>query len=89
MAGEENRRIFLNDRSLDLREGYRILMGGIPKLEDINRNMDKPRSTIDFVKHVLRKERISESAPTFYLSNADTDSYFSLSSPSTFGRCSP
>jgi len=30
IAGEANREIFLNDRSLDLSEGYRILVGGLP-----------------------------------------------------------
>ena len=66
MAGEENRKIFFNDRSLDLGEGVRFFIGSIPKLDDIKVNfIDAPS---DFIKHLsllFRRERINEGAPSF------------------------
>jgi len=59
MAGEPNRKIFFNDRNLDLGEGYRILLGGVPRLEDIN--VDTSQDATEFVKRLsllIRKERI-------------------------------
>ena len=69
MAGEENRKVFFGDRNLDLSEGYRILLGGVPKLEDIKHTHHA--DTSDFIKRLLllfRKERINEGAPTVCVS---------------------
>jgi hypothetical protein len=69
LSGEENRKIFLNDRNLDLAEGYRILSGGIPKISDIKHKEDSDVS--DFIKRLVllfRKERINEGAATVYVS---------------------
>ena len=68
MAGEENRKIFFSDRNLDLSEGYRILLGGVPDVKDIN---IKTGDISDFIKRLLllfRKERIDEGAPIVYVS---------------------
>ena len=67
MSGEENRKIFFNDRNLSLDEGYKILLGGIPNLQDIKSDysVDIP----EYNKRLLllfRKERINEGAPTVY-----------------------
>ena len=69
MAGEANRKVFFGDRNLGLTEGYQILMGGVPRLDDIfdNHYSDKP----ELVKRLLilfRKERINEGATTVYIS---------------------
>ncbi|KAF8802731.1 cytochrome P450 [Phlegmacium glaucopus] len=66
VAGEANRKIFFNDWSLDVGEGYLYLLGGIPNLEDIDVTMDGPRDAAEFIKRLLlllQKERVSEVLP--------------------------
>lgn len=66
MAGEANRRIFFNDRNLDLNAGARIFLGAIPRLRDIAVDTDEPRGVSEFIKQLsllLDKERIDEGAP--------------------------
>jgi hypothetical protein len=36
MHGEEARKVFFGDKGLDMGEGYRLLMGGSPRVEDLN-----------------------------------------------------
>lgn len=63
VAGEANRKIFFNDWSLGLSEGYLHLLGGIPNLEDIDVIMDGPRDSAEFIKRLLlllQKERVNE-----------------------------
>ena len=69
MTGEANRKIFFGDRNLALSEGYRILLGGIPRLEDIDNDhhSDAPER-IKRLLLLLRKERINEGALTVYVS---------------------
>ena len=65
MAGEANRKVFFGDRNLDLSEGYRIFLGGIPKIEDVKDGHQS--DTSDLIKRLLalfRKERINEGAVT-------------------------
>ena len=66
MAGEENRKIFFNDRSLGLSEGYSIFLGGIPRLEDIKYKTDDVSVFIKRLLLLFRRERINEGAPTVY-----------------------
>jgi hypothetical protein len=50
LSGEEARKIFFVEQGLSLNEGYRILMGAAPRLEDINvRDIQEG----DFVKRLL------------------------------------
>lgn len=63
VAGEANRKIFHNDRNLDLSAGVRILLGGIPNLQDINLDTELTRDTPNFIKRLmllLQKERVKE-----------------------------
>jgi hypothetical protein len=69
MSGEANRKFFFGDRNLAFSEGYKILLGGIPRLEDIQHDPESEKS--DFIKRLLllfRKERINEGALTVYFS---------------------
>ena len=69
MAGEENRKVFFGDRNLGLSEGYQILFGDIPKLEDIKIEYvsDTPALTKRLIL-LFRKERIDEGTTTAYVS---------------------
>lgn len=78
MAGEENRKIFFNDRNLGLSEGYHIL-AGIPKLQDIDHNADGVPELLKRLLLLFRKERISEGAPTVYVFISTRFLYFSFS----------
>jgi hypothetical protein len=63
MAGEANRKVFFNDRSLSLSQGYRILLGGVPTLEYIkpeNASHDDSTELIKRLALLLRRERINE-----------------------------
>ena len=64
MSGEEGRKIFFFEQGLSLGEGYRILMGAAPQLQDINvKPQDGEIQDGDFVKRLLRlmhKDRVSE-----------------------------
>ena len=65
MAGEANRKVFFNDRNLDL-SGYRILLGGLPRLEDINMDSSLKDQVPEHVKRILllsRTERLADGAP--------------------------
>ena len=68
MSGEANRKIFFGDRNLGLSEGYQILLGGVPKVEDIHPNFDTPEKSEQIKRLLLlfRKERINEGALTVY-----------------------
>ena len=66
MSSEEHRKIFFNDRNLSLNEGYKVFLGTLPKLEDINHEMDDSSSLNKRLLLLSRKERINEGAPTVY-----------------------
>ncbi|KAF9530198.1 cytochrome P450 [Crepidotus variabilis] len=70
VGGPEARKVFFNDPSLGFAEGYEILMGGAPRLEDINIDVKSEGmgNVSDFVKRLnllLKKERITETLPVF------------------------
>ncbi|KAF8156012.1 cytochrome P450 [Crassisporium funariophilum] len=68
LKGEQTRKVFFTDQGLDMKEGYRILMGGAPVLDDINvkaENDDKD-GVSGFVKRLLlllRKDRVTDVLP--------------------------
>jgi sterol 14-demethylase len=66
VAGEANRKIFFNDRSLGLIEGYRILVGGIPSIKHINRDTGEISELIKRLALLLRRERINEVLPALF-----------------------
>ena len=84
MAGEANRKVFFGDRNLVLSEGYRILLGGIPKLKDIdNVHYSEPTERMKRLLLLFRKERINEGALTVYYILR----YRFLLSPQSFHFC--
>jgi hypothetical protein len=71
MAGEANRKIFFSDRNLGLSEGYTILFGAAPKLEDLDLDPDHHTDISEFIKRLLllfRRERIDGGEPKYYVS---------------------
>ena len=69
MSGEENRKIFFNDRNLDIVEGYRLLSGGTPSLKDIDVDGSRSTTGTELVKqiHLLsRKESVNEGTAIYY-----------------------
>ena len=73
MTGEQGRKVFLNDQSLNLGEGYKILFGRAPKLTDINIKADgigdDGREFIVRLFMLLRKERVADGACLFWCSH--------------------
>jgi hypothetical protein len=70
LTGEQARKLFYNDNSLDISEGYRILQGGAPRIEDINISKDfemKRQERIKRIHALFRKERVVESSCKFPL----------------------
>jgi len=69
LSGVVARKAFFNDGSLDLPEGYRILMGGAPQLRDIHVPEPDQQNISTFIKqlvNLLRKERVDELMPTLF-----------------------
>jgi hypothetical protein len=68
MSGEENRKIMFNDPGLDMNQGYLILRGGIPKLQDVSKaDAHRDSTGIELTKRLIfifRKERVTEGAQT-------------------------
>ena len=67
MSGEENRKIFFNDRGFDLSEGYQILRGGVD-LKGVNNDGSGVIGRANFIKVLLlllRKERVNEGSSIF------------------------
>ena len=92
MSGEANRKIFLNDRGLDINQGYQILRAGGPDLKYMNINESGPgvNGAADFIKLLLlllRKERVNEGLSTFRIFVAQSHVCFCLSASAPFGRC--
>ncbi|KIM37022.1 hypothetical protein M413DRAFT_448749 [Hebeloma cylindrosporum] len=66
VTGEQGRKIFLNDKSLDMGEGYKILSGRGPSLEDIDKNADGSHDARSFINRLLlllRKDRVADVLP--------------------------
>ena len=72
MSGEDARKIFFSDQGLDLTDGYKMLQGGAPRLEEINVQPEEGDLKIDtkFLKRVLllfHKDRILDGMRNTYL----------------------
>jgi len=68
MAGENNRRIFFGDKNLDL-SGYRILLGGVPNIQDIHKSSAIEENVPEFIKQLtllLHRERVNECTTIFH-----------------------
>ncbi|KAJ7465106.1 cytochrome P450 [Mycena latifolia] len=66
MHGDDARKAFFNDKGLNLNEGYRLLMGGSPKIEDINVSAGEYGRQF-FLKNLsdlFTKERLAELFPS-------------------------
>ena len=88
MSGEENRKIFFNDRGLDITQGYDILRAGGPDLKYINGSgVNGPADFIKRLLLLLRKERVNEGLSTFCIFIAQSNVCFCLSASAPFGRC--
>jgi sterol 14-demethylase len=71
LTGEQSRKVFFNDNSLDMSEGYRILMGAAPSLNDIDISTDFETKRQEKIKRLLtlfRKDRVAASSYKFPLS---------------------
>lgn len=60
VTGEQARKIFYNDQSLNFTEGHKILMGSAPSNDDIQSDM-QPWSFINRILLMLRKDRVANS----------------------------
>lgn len=72
MSGEDARKIFFSDQGLDLNDGYQILQGGAPSLEEINVQPEEGHMKLDteFIKRLLlllHKDRILDGMRNAYL----------------------
>jgi len=70
LTGEQARKLFYTNNSLDISEGYRILQGGAPRIEDINIGEDfelKRQEGVKRIHGLFRKERVAESSYQFPL----------------------
>jgi sterol 14-demethylase len=71
LRGEESRKTYFDDKSLSFTEGYKIFIGGTPKLRDINVDIEENTSgnVSVFNKHILtllNKNRLSDVLPTLF-----------------------
>jgi hypothetical protein len=66
VTGEHGRKVFLNDQSLDVAEGYKILSGGAPRMTHIGVKADDfygdAQGFIHRISLLLRKERVADGA---------------------------
>jgi len=79
LTGQEARKVFFNEPALDFTEGYKILMGGAPRLENIDESLqtESDNTNTEFLRHLLlimRKDAVTESE----LHIKSTPSVFSL-----------
>ncbi|RDB26903.1 Sterol 14-demethylase [Hypsizygus marmoreus] len=69
VKGEEARKAFFDNRSLNFIEGYKILMGAAPRLSDIDESAQQPEDVSWFNKQLsilMHKDRLSEVLPTLF-----------------------
>ena len=86
MTGEQGRKVFLNDQSLDLGEGYKILSGVAPRLSDIDIKTDgigddtgaETREFVNRLLLLLRKERVADGEWSFVYSHCLLTSFSAL-----------
>ena len=77
VTGQQARKLFFTDHSLNLDEGYKILWGSAPLLGDINIQPDgyeeMSRSFVNRLLLLLRKDRVADSPYYFPLSCLQRD----------------
>lgn len=69
MKGEEARKAFFDSRSLNFTEGYKILMGAAPRLEDVDKSLHQPEDVSWFNKQLsilMNKKRLADVLPTLF-----------------------
>ncbi|KAF8815722.1 cytochrome P450 [Phlegmacium glaucopus] len=69
LRGEEARKAYFDNKSLDFIEGYKILMGGVPRLGDINIEDTQRDNVSSFNKHLvklLNRNRLSDVLPSLF-----------------------
>ena len=62
LSGPDGRRLFFNNPGMDVSQGYKILQGGAPRMEDIKETPDIVRS--DYFKRLqflFQKDRLVQS----------------------------
>lgn len=89
MAGEENRKIFFNDKNLEAEKGAQIFLASLPNLQDVT-VVAEPRPGIDFNKRLqllFRRERVTQGAPIAVFSLPRIYASFYLSTSASFAGC--
>ncbi|KAF7984627.1 hypothetical protein HWV62_12849 [Athelia sp. TMB] len=69
MSGVEPRHVFFHDKNLAFQEGYALLMGASPKLEDIKVEVDSSENVSALNKRlakILRRDRLQDVIPTLF-----------------------
>ncbi|KAG6829615.1 hypothetical protein H0H92_004022 [Tricholoma furcatifolium] len=69
LSGEQARKVFFNEQTLNLPEGYRVLMGGAPRLSDIDVKEPEELNASVFARQLLgllKRERIEEALPILF-----------------------
>ena len=64
LTGQEARKAFFNEAALDFNEGYKILMGGAPRLENIDEQIESSSTNAELLRRLLlimHKAAIAES----------------------------
>jgi hypothetical protein len=71
LTGEQGRKLLLNDQSLNLGEGYKILSGRAPRFENIIEadSIGDEREFIHRLFSLMRKERVADGACPFWCSH--------------------
>ncbi|PPQ64794.1 hypothetical protein CVT26_002626 [Gymnopilus dilepis] len=89
VSGEEGRKVFHNDKYLDFTQGYQILLGGAPRLEQSSQADYVPENMTWFNKNVallFSKERLADVLPSLL---DDIHTSLSKSMPQKEGRIDP
>ena len=84
LNGEQSRKIFFNDKSLDFQEGYNVLMGGFPDLGDINVESDRQEKNDEFIKRILmliHKDMLFEGSSTLVVIHLCVNHHHRLAIP--------
>ena len=58
VSGEEARKMFFSEQGLSLNEGYRILMGAAPRLDDINVREIQEGGFVKRLLLLMHKDRV-------------------------------
>jgi sterol 14-demethylase len=69
LRGEESRKAYFDNKSLSFLEGYKVLMGGSPRLQDINVETDHNDDVGMFNKRIallLNRNRLMDALPALF-----------------------